>query len=184
MDYSLGKAYPVAHQEVLDVYLWLVSGDQSVKRQLGFQPTKIILVGDSAGGSLCLSLILMLHDVKDLMAFEMNEIEHVLLTPSAFVSIYSGFRSITTSPSKMLMAMLDPVLSPGVFLASTGALVASTDQSEERSDMVSIFSLIDYPSLEMPILKKLAQYLGKIYKDLKILGKIILFDLFFCFLHS
>lgn len=175
VDYSLGRRYPIAHQEVLDVYLWLVSGSQSVVRQLGFRPTKIVLTGDSAGGNLSLSLIMMVHDIKELnVTTDRVESEPTLLAPPAFVSIYSGFRSATATPSKVLMSMLDPILSPGVFLASTAALVASSEAIDERADMVSILSLIGCPSLQMPIFHKVSRFIAKLFKDLRILGKIAL----------
>lgn len=66
VDYSLSpeSAYPEALQEVLDCYLWLVSGDPQIESEIGFHPTNIVICGDSAGGNLCMALVLALNDIR------------------------------------------------------------------------------------------------------------------------
>lgn len=54
----------MALQEVLDCYLWLTSGDISVQHSIGFQPRKVALAGDSAGGNLSMSLLLVLRNIE------------------------------------------------------------------------------------------------------------------------
>lgn len=180
VDYSKGRPYPGAYQEALDVYLWLVSTSEA-PAVLGFKPKKIVLVGDSAGGSLCLTLLLAVFDIKECFSGQ-------VLTPSAFVSIFSGFRSVKSSPSKTLMSIIDPILSPGVLLASLGALEPSKivpkrshtglkglpQAGEEEDTFVSAFSLIEWPQIfEQPLVKKVAKLRLLLLKDLEILGKLV-----------
>lgn len=51
VDYRLApeNKLPDQLQDGLDVYLWLLSGHESVKEMLGFEPKDVILKGDSAG---------------------------------------------------------------------------------------------------------------------------------------
>jgi acetyl esterase/lipase len=67
LDYSLTPKdrYPVQLEELLDVYLYLTSGLSEVKDLIGFIPDKIIMVGDSAGGLMILSMTMILNDLKD-----------------------------------------------------------------------------------------------------------------------
>lgn len=67
IDYSLAVPYPVASQELLDVYLWLFSRKPEVERMLGFHPEKIIVAGDSSGGFLTLSLTITLNELNKML---------------------------------------------------------------------------------------------------------------------
>ncbi|RWS02320.1 hormone-sensitive lipase-like isoform X2 [Dinothrombium tinctorium] len=89
VDYTLKVEYPIALQEVLDVYLWCVSGEPNVKKMLGFNPKKIVLCGDSAGGLLGITLCTVLCDIRKIC--EQNN-EYVNLPfPSSFIGIYTTF---------------------------------------------------------------------------------------------
>lgn len=74
VDYSLSpeSPFPGALQEVLDCYLWLTSKHPSVKRKLGFFPEKIGVCGDSAGGNMTISLVLVLKHIQE-AAKKLNE---------------------------------------------------------------------------------------------------------------
>ncbi|XP_074596676.1 uncharacterized protein LOC141851786 isoform X1 [Brevipalpus obovatus] len=114
VDYSLKKAFPVASQEVLDVYLWATSGKPEVAKILGFQPKTIVFAGDSAGANLTLSLAIALTDLKRKYPNE------TIRMPDSIVSIY-GAHLLTpvAGPSRVLGAM-DPLLSPGILLTCGG----------------------------------------------------------------
>ena len=56
--------FPVQIQQMLDVYLWLVSGDESVKDKIGFHPKKIVLAGDSAGALFVTSMLVVLNEIR------------------------------------------------------------------------------------------------------------------------
>jgi len=101
IDYSLTVPYPVPNQEVLDVYLWLLSGDDDVKEKLGFHPKKIIISGDSAGGFLCFSLTIALNELNKLIEDENNRI----LMPKAIVAAYPvvSIGSMTISKTQCIL---------------------------------------------------------------------------------
>ena len=63
IEYSLSPQvkYPVALQECLDVYLNLVSSNPFI----GFNPKKIILMGDSAGGNLATAMSIILAEIRE-----------------------------------------------------------------------------------------------------------------------
>lgn len=67
VDYSLTHAFPKVTQEILDVYLWVTSGKKEVADVIGFNPEKIIITGDSAGGLLSFQLIMIINDLNKLL---------------------------------------------------------------------------------------------------------------------
>lgn len=120
VDYSLSVAYPIALQEMLDVYLWLTSGSQEVVDLLGFHPQKIVLCGDSAGGMLCLILLLVLNDLNQMLGERTGE---KIPMPHAFVGFYPAFTATSLSPSKLL-AKMESVLSIGPLMTVIGVYSA------------------------------------------------------------
>lgn len=125
MDYQLKSAYPQAIQDVLDVYLKLftVKTTNSTKRTdnrfkqsdeinqaeklFGFVPKNVLLVGDSCGGNLQLSLLCCLNDIRR------REASRSFIMPFAFTAIYPVFDlRLVCSPSKFIGA-LDPILTNG-----------------------------------------------------------------------
>lgn len=66
LKYSLApeNRYPVAVQEVLDLYAFLTSGDALVSDMLGFLPENILISGDSAGGHLATISLLALNEIR------------------------------------------------------------------------------------------------------------------------
>ena len=126
MDYTTGQGLFVALQDVLDTYLWLISSSIDVEITLGFIPKQVILVGDSAGGSLHLTLTLLIADINKLMMYQEEDPE-LLTLPAGFLAVYTGFRTPGTSASRMLMSMIDPIL-------STGVILATGEQTDEEFD--------------------------------------------------
>ena len=117
VDYVLRKRYPSAPQDVLDVYLTLVDprNQQLVTELIGFGPERIILVGDSAGANLILSLLCCLNEIRHQHADYAD-----LLMPVAMLGIYGAFdiRAVM-SPSKFISA-IDPILHHGNIMAMIG----------------------------------------------------------------
>ena len=66
IDYALApeNKYPAGIQDVLDVYLFLTSGSEKVQQLLGFQPTNIVLAGESAGGNMAIALAIALQMIS------------------------------------------------------------------------------------------------------------------------
>ena len=139
VDYSLspGARYPVALQEVLDVYLWLVSKDMSVMKTLGFYPEKIVVCGDSAGGNLSAALSLVLNDIrKELNKQECHDgIKANFLLPNGIVCFYTPFMLKTIpSPSRLLTAV-DTLLPLGVLLACCEAYAPREENHSSDSQV-------------------------------------------------
>ena len=67
-DYSKApeKPYPAALQDILDVYLFMTSGDPKVEEILGFHPNNIVMSGDSSGGNLSPSATFVLNEIRKL----------------------------------------------------------------------------------------------------------------------
>lgn len=121
IDYSLTVPYPVPLQEVLDVYLWALSGGADVEEKLGFQPKKIVLAGDSGGGyfTCCLTIVLnelikMLSSSKaggnlnGLANGHLNEVKDPYPIPSlplSLVTAYPAFSISNFAPSKTLFTL-------------------------------------------------------------------------------
>lgn len=110
IDYSLSPdhKYPCALQECLDTYLYITSGDGEVLERLRFHPQRIILVGDSAGATLCIALALVINDLR--------RIDPFIQEPVGIVSMYGAFNMhYSVTPSKLACAY-DTFLSTGVIL--------------------------------------------------------------------
>lgn len=111
IDYSLTVPYPIALEEVLNVYLWAMSGADEVKQKLGFHPQKIILSGDSCGGTLCLALTIVLNELNKIVgkSAEVNggcnrnhPNSQPIRLPIAIISEYLAFTLTKFSPSLAL----------------------------------------------------------------------------------
>lgn len=153
VDYSLSPEvkYPTSLQELLDVYLFLVSGSGSVKELLGFQPKKIVLCGDSAGGYFSIALTLVLSDVRRL---SLDRIPF----PSALCIQYPAAQpAIPVHSASRLLIVLDTLLtvsavySAGEAYTNCGNDLADTmvrpwyrhDETREKTVQVMIGKLND-----------------------------------------
>lgn len=85
VDYSLAPAeiYPVALQEITDVYMWLSDSikNNEILEPLGFVPTELMVTGDSAGGNFTLSLAIVLAEIRKLSP-------QAVKMPKAFCPLY------------------------------------------------------------------------------------------------
>lgn len=121
VDYQLRAAYPRAIQDVLDVYLKLFTINTSdefnkAEKLFGFKPENVILVGDSCGGNLILSLLCCLNDIR-----RERLIESKIIMPFALTAIYPVFDlRCVCSPSKII-GLFDPVLSNSNLMAMHGS---------------------------------------------------------------
>ncbi|RWS01910.1 hormone-sensitive lipase-like isoform X2, partial [Dinothrombium tinctorium] len=142
VDYTLNVKYPIALQEVLDVYLWCVSGNPNVKKLLGFNPTKIVLCGDSAGGLLGITLCAVLHDIRKI--YERNHENVNLLFPSSFVGIYTTFNFHHLTPS-LLLSLIEPVVATGPLLACAGLYTLGVRYDEDFAELEKEFENKEIP---------------------------------------
>lgn len=134
IDYSLSpkNRFPIAIQEILDVYLFLVSNSDHVIDLIGFKPKNIVLFGDSAGSNLSICLMNILNDMNEQilnnqplknetpknMAPKIESIPY----PSALFLPYPHTNPTLNifNPSRLFMAF-DPVLPIGPMFALTEA---------------------------------------------------------------
>lgn len=126
MDYQLKAAYPQAIQDVLDVYLKLftvrttTNGTKrsesrfeqtdeinQAEKLFGFVPKNVLLVGDSCGGNLQLSLLCCLNDIRR------RELSRQFIMPFAFIAIYPVFDLRAVCSASKFIGALDPILTNG-----------------------------------------------------------------------
>lgn len=105
VDYTRAVRYPVALQEILDLYLWLVTQTTKVTETLGFTPRRIVFCGDSGGAYLLFTLAAVLRDIQQVSQ------ESVPIFPTAFVGFYPifSFNHQGKIPS-LVMGFLDTFL--------------------------------------------------------------------------
>ena len=145
VDYQLSPLakYPIAIQEILDVYLWLMSGGQDVQDLLGFQPKDVVVCGDSCGGLFSAILVVLVGDIR-------KQFDPCLKLPKACVAFYATFTVRPHMSPSMLLCPRHPYLLPTIFLACmqsyllenwTGIehLKPSTKPSQENQSLWSQF---------------------------------------------
>lgn len=145
IDYSLSpeSRYPVAIQEILDVYLFLMSGDSEVLSLIGFHPKNIVLFGDSAGSALSVSLMNVLSHLNHLLRKSNNnqlDEKRRIPYPKALFLPYPHANPTVhhLNPSRLFMAF-DPVLPIGCMFSLTEAYNPTTLQtSDDLKDKSSI----------------------------------------------
>jgi len=127
IDYSLAPEhiFPRASEECFYVYAWCLLN----KDILGWTGSKIILVGDSAGGLLSTNIV-------------QRAILNQIRVPDALIPIYTPFlSSYTISPSR-LMSVMDPLLNLGVLWRCLAAY-SGIDYKKETEKFKSILDLFD-----------------------------------------
>lgn len=136
--YSLKQHHPIALQEVLDVYLWLTSGKPEVIEMIGFEPSTVVLAGDSAGANLVVSLAMSLNHIRS--KYSTNEI----ILPHGIVSIYGAFLLTPAAGPSRAIGYLDPLLSPGVLLTCGGVYGNLVDANQASPSESSKLRLVNY----------------------------------------
>jgi len=136
IDYSLSPetVFPVALQEILDVYLF-VSGMTSMNEEMiqliGFHPKNIVLMGDSAGSNLSLSLMHVINSINGQVSSmqSINNNDNALQTKLLKIPLpnclflpypYTNPTVNMFTPSRAFIA-LDPVISIGCLYSITEA---------------------------------------------------------------
>lgn len=116
--YSLSpeNKFPVALQEVLDVYLWLTNDDGKAEVELGFRPSEVILTGDSSGGNLVTALCFCLNDMKKL--FKDGK---TVQMPLGILPMFTSFSFQPHLTPSMLMTVVDPLVIPASKLIAMDA---------------------------------------------------------------
>jgi acetyl esterase/lipase len=140
VDYSHApeNKFPVALQEILDVYLWLTSEEHAdeVKSKIGFVPDRIVLVGDSAGGNLAMAITLILSDIRHQSRSEDN-----FKMISGVVTCYANFNVKPAFCPSHFLTSCDPFLSAMVlfnlidaYAPTKNAIRAQREHHEKLED--------------------------------------------------
>lgn len=121
VDFGLApdNKFPAGIQDLLDVYMWLVSGSQAVEHTLGFRPTKIVLMGESSGGNMVLELAIALKMVQELGQNLSPKFE-LLMPKGLSVQYPCVVAAPIASPSGVFLAF-DPCLSTGMAAVTVSA---------------------------------------------------------------
>lgn len=148
VDYRRCERYPSAIQDVLDAYLTITgfsyNGSQRqdcvarATKVLGFLPRRVLLLGDSCGGSLIMSLLCLLNEMRR----QWPDPTSAPLMPFAICPVYPVFdlRGVV-SPSRLL-GSFDPILHNGNLLAMHGCYGGM--QTGKFHRIWSIEQLIDW----------------------------------------
>lgn len=161
--YAPESTFPSAWQEMLNFYIWLVSAPRAeVNEKLGISidPSKLVLAGDSSGGLLSSSLLVMLNEINTnfnpnipvprqvVLLFPKSSMR-VEILPSALMSNYdlllNGF---------VLLSVAEAVLPITIKDESTGQ-VKLISQEERRRLPNDWFKNCKYRVLDSPILSPL-----------------------------
>lgn len=101
--YSLAVPYPVPINEMLDVYLWALSGGADVEKRLGFQPKKIVLSGDSCGAFYAIALTIIINELNKMLA-KSEPNRSAIPLPISIVAAYPTISISNATPSKAMIA--------------------------------------------------------------------------------
>ena len=104
--------FPVQIQQMLDVYMWLISGNESVKEKIGFHPKKIVLAGDSAGALFVTSLLVVLNEIR-------KRLDPELRMPVAVFSFYGAFSIFPLVSAAKFASPFHYLLLPSILMAAS-----------------------------------------------------------------
>lgn len=140
---NYGKAperpYPCGLQDLLDVYLFLISGNAKVIELIGFHPENIILTGDSAGGNLSPALAFVLNDMRKIINLHKCNVtpdidcslrKQVLQMPVALALHYPAPTPTLIFDASKTSVTYDPILTTAkmiTFFSAYHALDQSSD---------------------------------------------------------
>ena len=110
--------YPAALQDVLDLYVFLTSGDEEVEKMIGFQPEKVYMAGDSAGANLVIAATFVLNHLR-----KMGESVRM---PAAIMTQYPTVCATFVAVPSFSFVLLDSVLARGT-LCLVGSMYAEIE---------------------------------------------------------
>jgi acetyl esterase/lipase len=137
--------FPAPLQELLDLYLWLTSHQESVKDQIGFHPRQIVLCGDSSGGNLVAALTTALNDLRHRSHREQDHNCIIRMPVSLVCFVPKLSLDFDVFPSS-LMSVIDPLINP---LFQVKAAAAYVPFLHRQADGISSILLSD--NHELPL---------------------------------
>lgn len=122
VDYPMGpeNKFPAAHDEAIEAYKYVLKNAQG----WGYNPNKIALVGESAGGNLAINTAIAARDQN-------------LTKPVAVVSVYPVATTSMDTPSKKEQAAAKPLNTPMMAWFVKNATNGSTDTQDPRLNLVA-----------------------------------------------
>ena len=94
--------FPAGLQDVLDAYCFFTSGSETVKQLIGFNPDKVVVAGDSAGGNFSASITFALHMIR--------EAGGTAQMPAGIFLLYPGSSPVPIAYPSMLLQNVDPLI--------------------------------------------------------------------------
>lgn len=152
------STFPVAWQQLLDLYLWLVtSADAESKLQMNINPKKIVICGDSSGGLLATSLFVMLNEINK--QFSKN-----ILIPNELILIYPKTSMTLDMNPSLLLSYFDFLVNSFVLIRCAQSILPITkkhpatgekyliSQSERKNLPNDWYNDENYQLVDSPIL--------------------------------
>lgn len=129
VDYPMGpeSKFPAAHDEAIEAYKYVLKNAQG----WGYNPNKIALVGESAGGNLAINTAIAARDQN-------------LTKPVAVVSVYPVATTSMDTPSKKEQAAAKPLNKPMMAWFVQHATNGGSDTQDPRLNLVAA-NLKDLP---------------------------------------
>lgn len=129
VDYPMGpeKKFPAAHDEAIEAYKYVLKN----ARGWGYNPEKVALVGESAGGNLAINTAIAARDQN-------------LTKPVAVVSVYPVATTSMDTPSKKEEAAAKPLNTPMMAWFVQHATNGGSDTQDPRLNLVAA-NLKDLP---------------------------------------
>lgn len=136
VDYSLApdSKFPIALQEALDVYLWLTSVNPEVEKVIGIKPQKILLVGDSAGGHIICSLLMILNDILKIQNDSNNPStqQNAVQMPEAVFALFPLVTMSLYAYPSMIVLMAEPIVPMNLFWQMMKGFLNLDKQNSEK----------------------------------------------------
>ena len=124
VDYDLSPEaqFPGMVQQILDAYLFLHTRES--RNVIGYQPRRILLIGDSSGGLILTALTCILNDLR-----KKFNCDQEFNMPIAIIGIYPSFYCVPFTTPSMMLSGIHTELSFPAFLTMISAYVPFMDQN-------------------------------------------------------
>ena len=148
VDYRLSPEhkYPAALQDLLDVWTWLTdkSNTDHVREVLGFEPKRIVLFGDSAGGNLGLALLRILGRIGGQLPDGLYFLyPHTTLTLTSMTKVSKVFMAIDAILPMSSFFSWTEAYAPGFYDYSSSKSWHRSSQLEQRIHEIETKSQTD-----------------------------------------
>lgn len=120
-DLSPESQFPVAVQQILDAYLFLLS--DNAEQVIGYKPKRVMMIGDSSGALMALSVIVILNDLRR----KFSQAKRDIIMPIGLLAVYPSFMCVPFTTPSLLLSAIHPELPFPAFLTMVSAYVPFKD---------------------------------------------------------